>query len=192
MFKRFFKKPGNLIRKRFARKETPADNNEVMEYLKKKLSTPGFFSKLELAGEPSFTEVKKLEWKGRKLAIKFAERQEHGADYDGIRRIFLAHQRAVRKGEIKPKKYKISSIKVFGKIGNYIVMKYIEGISSAKLYEKQEKGSLEALEEMFENFRFLRKNKKISKIPQIEVDFIAKPSNPEKGKWEFFLPYDYE
>lgn len=89
----------------------------------------------------------------------------------------------MRKGEIKPENYKLRSIKVLGRIGNYLVMEHVE---NRKLdWDRYKK----ITEELRGNFLGLTRKDFSLRIPQTS-DIIV-PGKREQGKLVVYLPYDY-
>jgi hypothetical protein len=162
----------------------------LVAFLHKSL-TPSFFDSLERISNSAMV-VKRLDFEGLSLAIKDTNGDAgHGYAFEKSRQSFLAHQQAIRFGELQSVNYKLHSARVLGKIGPYLIMTFMKG---EPLYELRQKlagptnESLEsALSELENNFNKLQEFNKIGMIPDI-THLTAKL---EKGKWIFYLPYDF-
>jgi len=124
-----------------------------------------------------------------------------GVRWQHARQDFLMHQKAVRSGAIKATKYILRSPKAYGLIGgNYLIMEYIDDKESKiipfkshlegkelKEYETVSKDFYAAMEELDQNlFRLEKHGMKMA--PQAS-DLMT--TGKYKGKWVFYLPYDY-
>lgn len=93
----------------------------------------------------------------------------------------------MRNGEIKAENHVLRSPKVYGGIGNFLVMEFIGHYKPPEIYEV-------IVAELRKNFIKLKNKGLISKTPQ-DYHFMCvgntNPRNPKKGKFVVFLPYDY-
>ncbi|VVB74745.1 Uncharacterised protein [uncultured archaeon] len=142
--------------------------------------------------------IYKFVFKGNPVAFKNTlASKTHGSDPASLRNDFLIHQRAVRLGKISADKYILRSPKVYGMVGQYLVMEYIEGATidnaAAKfgLDKFQRKNFLDSAYQLEGNFSKLLADGALSNIkrkPQWTDVMVAGHNN---GKWVFYLPYDY-
>ncbi|MCD6479000.1 MAG: hypothetical protein J7L44_03890 [Candidatus Diapherotrites archaeon] len=171
---------------------------ELIKELEIKLANPYFFSGLEYIGD--LGRVRLFYYEGIPVAIKDTGRLErHGFDYEKIRKALLVHQKAVLEGKIKPNHYRIVTPKVYGQIGRYLIMEYIEHKEHPKPGVTKNQAEItsyrEAYRELEDNFM---KAIKISKAYDVDVPQLihlmvlgnTNPKNPKKGTWLFSLPYD--
>tara|TARA_Y100000310_G_C20549152_1_gene747159 strand:+ start:306 stop:947 length:642 start_codon:yes stop_codon:yes gene_type:complete len=184
--------------------------DRLMDHLNEHL-TSSFFN--SLPQEPDHGRIRYFEFAGRRYVIKDTQGlQHHGDDKQFIRRIILAHQRAVKSGKITANYYTIRTPKVHGRIRrgekqSYLIMENVGGQRRGmanEIYPGNRavfKQSAEAFKEMRTNFEILRKQKLLPtsphtdyQVPQInEMIFThhTNPEQPEKGKWVVSLPYDF-
>lgn len=178
----------------------PSQRPELLKYLRQNLFKPDFFENLSGLYGP---RVKQLDFhfyiNKREhvvpVVIKntgaFAHIPEsQGKNFEEIRRSFEAHQRAVRSGKINPKTYILRSPKVYGRIGDFLVMEFV---AKTDLHWDLRK---EIFKEVGRNFLRLKDKNLIGKRPVPQTWSLitvanTNPKNPEKGKWVVFLPYDY-
>ncbi len=173
---------------RFQRKlaQPLSSRKEMMDFLKSRLSQI-FFSAL-----PTIRfKVRKFMWNGKPVVIKdtlgFIDQ---GYQYDNTRKAILLHQRAVRSGKISARHYRIKTPKVYGRIGNYLVMEFMQG----KNYDDNSGNLGMAYQELKENFKKLCIENLLTE-PQLHDLIVlgnSNPGNPERGVWYFSLPYDFE
>jgi hypothetical protein len=189
---------------------TPTHPQRLMAHMKQHLNHAFFEA---LPHEPEHTRVRRFEFEGKRYVIKNTQgHQSHGEDVAFIRKVILAHQKAVRNGSIHPTHYTIRTPKVHGRIRrseteSYIIMQDVGGERRGMANEiypgnrEVSKQSAEAFKELRENFRFLISKdilptspKTSFRVPQInEMIFIrhTNPANPPEGKWVVALPYDF-
>jgi len=85
--------------------------------------------------------------------------------------------------KIKPKNYELRSIKVLGKIGNYLVMENVKNMElDWGTYNK-------IVEELYDNFLHLARKDNAMRIPQIADILVS--GKREDGKFIVYLAYDY-
>ena len=182
--------------------QKPLFTRELMKYLNTQLPNPRFFTGLEMTTKPG---VRILTFKERKVAIKDTSgKYVGGADPKRIR-VKLAEvqtrlHRHRRSGLSTPGDFQIHSIPVYGKIGNYLIMAFIEGKNAAQLARQYrafiegknpddpEAKSFWSAYTAFEDFV---KNEGIH-FPQTFHSIVqnTNPANPARGKWIFYPPYD--
>lgn len=165
-------------------------HNKLMSMLREKLADPNFFNTLPQIEKNS--RVRKIRIGNLDVAIKFTSNLDpegHGINFESFRKIFFEHQRAVRNGELTPRHYKLRSIRVFGRIGNYLIMELVKGmeIEGISEYPEREKFLVTAYEELNANFSRLLQTHRIGFIPQTSHMIIKKDKN---GRWIIYLPYD--
>ncbi len=157
------------------------------------LESQNFFNRLKTAGHSD--KVRMFEFNGRKFAVKDTRGSEmQGARYEKFREAFLMHQRAVRSGKIKPQKYALRSIKVIKKVGNFLIMNYIEGKPLPKNFDAPEHTALrEAFNEMKANMEEMKKGILFYSPQYIDVIVAKEPiaGHPKRTKFVFYLPYDH-
>ena len=194
------RKPGRLS---FSRHiiQPPAEQRRLIQELEGKLKNPDFFN-----GLPSLksSSVKRFEFNGVSVAIKNTKgnippgsniRQMHGYDFNSFRKTLLAHQEAVRNKGITASRYKLKSIKVYGRIGNFLVMEFVESPSRGKVRRELNaavRKSLDAATAQLES-NLGKLTRDYTNIPQethLMVVGNSNPKYPDKGQWVFFLPYD--
>jgi len=183
---------------------------DLMKYLRKELnSNPGFFNTLEILKGDRGVPKRVLDFRGKKVVIKrdptvkdpdIAKRGIHGGNYEKIRKLLLAHQAGVLEGKINPKSYVLRSIKVYGRIGEFLVMDYVQGKGYYYHYFLPYSGTSgtidlkdvrEAKNEIEQNFcKVVGVNQKHLQFFDMIVAGKTNPAHPEKGKWIFYLPYD--
>jgi hypothetical protein len=172
---------------------------ELIKELKTKLADPYFFSSLKDIGK-SMGNVKLFYYDGIPVVIKDTGRRDtHGFNYKEIRKALFIHQKAVREGKISPKRYRIITPKVYGQIGRYLVMEYMEhkehpkpGVTENQAEITSFKEAYRELEDNFMEAIMVKKAYEVD-IPQLIHLMVlgnTNPKNPEKGIWLFSLPYD--
>lgn len=161
----------------------------VIDELSKRLTDPKYFESLPHVVDPAdlgrdnpFVRVVKIGKKEYVIKNTLGE-EGHGQDYHLLRHDFLTHQKAVRSGELKPETYKLKSIKVFGKIGNFLLMEKVDNIELT--WEQYEK----VITELYDNFLDLTRKNRNVRIPQTEDMIVS--GRKENGKYIVYLPYDY-
>lgn len=114
----------------------------------------------------------------------------HGGKPNLLRHDFLAHQRAVRAGQIDTSFYILRSPKVYGKVGDFLVMEYVSNAikQEASLRESftNARGQLER------NLHFLEMENRLSFPLERPQSRHLMAAGVENGKWIFYLPYDYD
>ncbi|MFH1586567.1 MAG: hypothetical protein ABID38_01780 [Candidatus Diapherotrites archaeon] len=174
----------NVIPSRKAREE-------LMVHLEEKLKYENFFESLPLT---TSLNVKKFEFNGIPIAIKNTENKNYqGANHREFKAAFIEYRRALKEGTLSAKHHILLSPVVYGKIGPYLIMEYVEDkypLSSPELSKYWKADG-----EITSNFMKLLSDKKINAAPQMLHLMTLKntnPKNPRKGKWVGFHPYDYE
>ncbi|MBN2067245.1 MAG: hypothetical protein JW744_02145, partial [Candidatus Diapherotrites archaeon] len=172
-------------------------HKRMMKFLKKRLREKGFFESLPDLGGPPYGNMKACDLGGFELAIKNTFGfKEHGSDFKKFRSVFLAHQMAVKEGRLNPQHYILKSIKVYGKIGNFLVMQRVKEKPVAEMGYAEKTSFETARSEVKKNFEELFAEHEIKRPPQTRKHVLAventKPQQPEKGKWVVCLPYDFE
>ncbi|MFH1391927.1 MAG: hypothetical protein ABIH20_06450 [Candidatus Diapherotrites archaeon] len=161
----------------------------VIDELSQKLTNPKYFKSLPDIRNPPDSErpdssVRLVQIGKKKYVIKNTYgAEEHGHDYHKLRRDILAHQKAVRSRKINPKNYKLGSIKVLGRIGNYLIMEHVENVKLD--WETHQK----VTEELRDNFLRLTQEDHNLQIPQVADILVS--GKRENGKFIVYLPYDY-
>ena len=161
----------------------------VIEF-SKKLQDPAFFKSLpNLHGGG---RVRLAEFNGKKVVIKNTRGSEvHGLNHEEITRIHRAHEIAAKKGIIDSSPYIWTAIKVYARIGNYLVMEYVpeklpDKSNAMELFNaSQELSAVES--KLSENLLVLQKKGLIKMIPQIDV--IKRGTR--NGKLVFSLAVDF-
>ncbi|HLC79946.1 MAG TPA: hypothetical protein VJG83_06030 [archaeon] len=180
---------------RRGRREIPlkGPHKDILAFLEKKLANKKFFEGLPKISKYS---IRKFEYNGKTAVIKQTYGDSsHGIEFGKIRQTLLKHQMAVRTKKIVPKTYKLRSIKVFGRVGNYLVMDFVKGQNLGDWFDRHKNPEVarhlsEATYEMERNFN----SQGALPIPQLTDLIVAgntNPQEPTKGKWIFYLPYDY-
>ena len=156
---------------------------------------------LSLKTLPGTASVRKFDFNGMHFAIKQTYGDTaHGANYLQFRRDALAYQFAAKKGRIQNKHHVLRSIKVHGRIGNYLVMSRVQSINRKNLAFPVQRSIEVALDELDRNFRDLTSdgiklgNSTVHYFPQFHDIMLignTNPKKPLKGKWIFCFPYDY-
>ncbi len=178
----------------------PSQRPELLHYLRQNLFKPDFFKALPtLYG----SRIKRLDFHffvGEQehvvpVAIKNTSAiglypESQGKNFEEIRESFLAHQRAVRSGRINPKTYILRSPKVYGRIGDFLVMEFVAETNLPWELRK------DVPIELVRNFLRLKDKNLIGKRPVPQTWNLitvasTNPGNPKEGKWVVFLPYDY-
>ena len=157
------------------------------------LENPTYFNSLKILSKSQ--KVRLFEFAGQKFVIKDTRGDEmQGFRYEKLRAAFLAHQKLVRAGKIKPQRYELRSIKVVKTIGNYLIMNYKEGKNlpndfDAPVHEELRK----AYEEMKTNMGEAKKGVLFYAPQYIDVIIAKEPilGDPKRAKFVFYLPYDH-
>jgi len=184
-------------RRRVKRNSPKLKVQRLMEYLEEKFKDPNFFNSLTKDNTIHTPNVRTKEFEGTTFAIKNTHGMvSHGFDAEKMRKDFLAHQMAIRKGELKATHYKLRSIKLLGKIGDYLVMQYIPIINIREMRANHQwaQSHVRAYGELAGNLLTLHNTGKIDRVPQysdLRSTGNTNPSDVNKGKWVFYLPYDY-
>jgi len=178
----------------------PSKRPALLKLLGKKLSEPGFFKNLPILYQSTVKRFDFHFFSGKQqyivpVAIKNTAFWEappassDGRDYGELRKAFLAHNRAVYSGLIKPERYIMRSPKVYVRIGDFLVMEFVNSLGFNAY------GPLKGVfDEIHGNFLFLKKKRLISESPQyVHIMPVANtnPADPKKGKWIVFSSYDY-
>lgn len=171
----------------------------LMNFFERNLQVPGFFERLPEADKAG--RVRFFYFGGKYIAIKKTETEPaHGCRPGQVRKSILAHHKALRAGQLKAEKYRIITPKVYGQIGQFIVMEFMEGKSQFGVFEGLNKAEIQSLNdayyEMHGNFEKLmwRGVIKRSEIPQLFDSVVLGNTNPKdktKGKWIFAPPMDF-
>jgi hypothetical protein len=144
--------------------------------------------------------VRLYTFRGKRVVIKDTRgRATEGFNYGEIRKSIKKHHTHVLDGKIAAERYRIKTPRVYGTIGNFVVMEYMPSVSykyARDHFSHPYKGSMErAVREVQKNFDRLVATHAIPKAPQISDIMVLGNSNPEQpdqGKWYFSLPYDYQ
>ncbi|MFH1256330.1 MAG: hypothetical protein V1494_03470 [Candidatus Diapherotrites archaeon] len=172
----------------------PKKQGALIAFFSKRLKNPNFFENLPSAGLGSY-RIKKFYFKGIVVLVKdTGEYGWHGGNYKEIEETFKKYHKAIKQGIISASRHVLRSPKVYAKIGQYIIMEFIEKIPE----RGQEKRSLaEAKEELRKNFNTLVDSGIIKEkdMPQLDGrDIICfgntNPEKPGNGKWILFYPKD--
>src|SRR3989338_5622001 len=100
----------------------------LLSELESKLKSPDFFKQLENINSGNI-RVRKYMYGKIPVVIKDTWGQrEHGHHYKILRHIFYDHQILARSKKINAEKYRLISPRVFGRIGDYLVMEYMQGM----------------------------------------------------------------
>jgi len=160
----------------------------LLNLLQEKLADPNFFENLPFL---CLNRVKVFDFNGTRVVIKLAPNEWQGLDFKRLRGDFLAHQRAVRRGLIKPQHYTLRSPRVYGVVGHFLVMEYVTPLDQWRLGPKINI----VKDELKTNFLVLQKRNLVGHYAPQSSDLIpageTNPSNPEESKLVVFLPYDY-
>jgi len=177
---------------------------KMMEFLKENLSSEFFFNKTKWLA----IKVRAFEFEGVSVAIKNTRGEEAGGSKpEEFRETFLTYHRETKRGKlldgegkpIREQRARVISPKIYGKIGNYIIMECMDGMAirdSLKVLRGDTYYSLkEAYKELEKNVRVIKENKKFKKDrdPQPFHAIVlgnTNPKNPWRGQWLFSLPYD--
>jgi len=171
---------------------------ELMAELERKL-TREFFESLKDA-DPDLHrkdphKVKQFEFEGKLYVIKdtLGRGNLQGYNYEDYRRALHVHQLAVRNGIIKPKHYMLRTIRVHGRIGNYLVMDFVDGRKYSTLVNSLESPQFlkKTRDELEENLEKLNKKGFTTMVRGRRFQFDH--SIVRKARfdvWEFYLPYD--
>jgi len=134
----------------------------------------------------------KFTFQGKPVAFKNTlASKKHGFDPASLRNDFLTHQRAVRSGQIIADKYVLRSPKVYGMVGQYLVMECIEGatIDNAStrfaLDKFQRRNFFDSVHQLEQNFSKLLADEALAdkkRMPQWTDVMVAGHNN---GKWVF-------
>lgn len=189
---------GSVYRRRLV---PPSQRPELLRYLRQNLFKPNFFENLPNVHEGC---IRRLDFhfytNGKEgvvpVAIKDTDYKfdlyprHEGKNFKDLRKIFLAHQQAVKKGRIRAKKYLLRSPKVYGTIGDFLVMEYI---AETPLPRNLWKKIWPELETNLSRLGEKGPEKGFSRPQAWHAMPVANtnPKSPLKGKWVVFLPYDY-
>lgn len=155
---------------------------ELLCTLERNLVAPGFFDSLPKVAPC----VGIFDFKNMPVAIKdtsmggYRVPIEHGFGFEEIRSGFLAHQRALRSGEIKAEHYVLRTIKVYGRIKHFLIMEYISHKRAVPM-------PVSVSSELTRNFGFLKREGLIRKETQRYHYVAIGNTNP----LVVFLAYDY-
>ena len=162
----------------------------LLSDLNEKLKDKAFFGSLPKT-DPIFSSLKNFSFEGVDVVIKDTRGFDcEGKNFNELRNSFLAHQKAVRSGELRPKNYFLKSIKVYGRIGDYLIMQRIKTIRDYEMYES-DKWTLEKIRtELRHTFYGLLGKGLIKVVPQ--ADHIMFPRSRKKinGRLVVYMPYD--
>ncbi|MFA4855566.1 MAG: hypothetical protein WC634_03215 [archaeon] len=162
----------------------------MLNLLQERLAEPRFFETLPYLS--SSYKVRWFDFNGYKVVIKLVPNERQGLDFKRLRGDFLAHQRAVRRGLIKPQHYTLRSPRVYGVVGHFLVMEYV-----TPLLDQWRLGPKINIvkDELKTNFLVLQKRNLVGHYAPQSSDLIpagsTNPSNPKESKLVVFLPYDY-
>lgn len=168
----------------------------VMTEIEQNLHDPTWFAGLETVS--SHGEIRKTKIGDRFVVIKnTGGMAEEGFDYARLRHALAFFQAAVRSGRIKPNGYRVRSIPIYGRVGKYVVMAFIEDIG---LHPKSDgTNRFSAADVQSEGAAYQRFVKDIAQavgkrgqIPQLFHCVVqnTKPASPREGTWIFYPPYD--
>jgi len=176
----------------------PSQRPALLKLLERKLSEPGFFENLPILYQSTVKRFDFHFFAGKQeyivpVAIKntafWKQPPADGRDYGALRKTFLAHHKAVNSGLIKPERYIMRSPKVYARIGNFLVMEFVNSLGFNAY------GPLKGVfDEIHGNFLFLKRKQLIPQTPQyFHVMPVANtnPGDPKRGKWIVFSSYDY-
>ena len=180
----------------------PSQRPELLRLLGKKLSEPAFFKKLPLLCSGV---VKRFDFhfslNGQEQVVPVAIKDTswpmqtlHGSEFEEIRNVFLAYQKAVRNGGIVPKACILRSSKVYGFIGRFLVMEYIAQVSLPEEFWASIESELRANLSRLKIKTGIMRAAGLAVVPQVDhMMTVANTNsgNPKNGKWIIFLPYDY-
>ncbi|MBN2067228.1 MAG: hypothetical protein JW744_02055, partial [Candidatus Diapherotrites archaeon] len=167
----------------------PKQRAEMLAFFGKKLADPNFFGSLK--GE---TRVRHSDFKGIPVVIKKTGGPSHGFYFTEFRNFFAQHQDAVRKGLIKPKGYILRAPKVYGRVGDCLIMERVEAVLPRQFPGYGDPRIERVIGEIESSMSFLKEKKLIRTWPQVQDLIVAgstNPKSPEKGRWVAFMPYDY-
>ena len=112
---------------------------ELLQTLRIKLRKRSFFLSLKSVNPQDFLEsVRIFYFRGQKVVIKDAKpglSGAHGLSYEKHRKAFLQHQQAARQGRIDTSWYVLRTPKVYGRVGQYLIMEHVENKLGA-IYRK--------------------------------------------------------
>lgn len=181
------------------------NQRRMMDWLRKKLKEPGFVGSLKSIKGTSYMGL--VEFEGTPVLLKrVGSGEDHGRNYKKIRAAVLAVQKSVHKsrGTKNKRRYRIVTPRVYGRIGTFLVMEYME---SGTLFDrgnlrqmkinptnKAIKSQIRVFNQMAADFHNLEKQGKIPRVPQLRDVMVLGNTNPKKpwsGEWVFSLPYDF-
>ncbi len=168
-------------------------HHRLMSFLKQKLIDESFFWSLERVSlHPQNDYARKLDFEGLPIVVKDTYGiEKHGINFEAIRtKAYLVHQRAVRSKQIKPEYYILRSIKVYGRIGDYLVMQRIEERMIKRMTGAELDSFKTAKIELFTNLSKLRVTAMMPQARHLIAFRNTNPKDPAKGKWIVYLPYD--
>lgn len=167
----------------------------LMKVLRENLKNKDFFK-----GLPSVPGrlMAIFDFEGIPVLIKYTPSATHGRDYEGIERIFRNYNRSIKSGKIKAKHSVLRLPKAYGRIGDYVIMEYIDWLEAQDIDDnrKHHHQFLLAADEAANNIL------KVSSSMDLHIQGMPKagdimpwgntnPKNPSKGRWIFYMLYDY-
>jgi len=173
----------------------PEQKKRLMKVLGEKLKNKNFFERLpNVAGRT----MARFDFGGIPVLIKYTPSETHGRDYEGIEKIFKEYNKTLKGGEIKAKRSVLRLPKAYGRIGDYVIMEYMDWLKDHDLFDnrKLEHQLLLANDEAINNIISVAKSMKLHiqgmpKAGDIVLWGNTNPKNPSKGKWIFYMLYDY-
>jgi hypothetical protein len=183
----------------------PQEQKQLMRDLKRLIVEEKGFAQLKPIDKLNQL-IRIYEYKGKKVIIKntWGETQD-GNKPDLVRHAIMEHQKAVQRKDIKQTRYRIKTPYVYGKVGDYLVMEYMEGehISVAKQKSSifARRSLARAEQELATNFAAIENgllpiaetqpNLKLPQLSDFMVTGNSNPRNPSRGIWYFSPPYDF-
>ena len=153
-------------------------------------------------------------FEGKKVYVKDTlNHPNQGSDFEKLRRDFLVHQEAARLGFIDTSKYILFSPRVYGRVGSFLVMEHIDEMPKKSfsltletdgrkvqgfdrihnawlafaMKQEPNKSLNEAKRALRHNFGMLN-DYGLASLPDVNHVMAI---GQHKGKWVFYLPYDY-
>ncbi len=173
----------------FKRHLIPQKNRKTMlKILQKKLNEKFFDSLPKL--QDYNPQIRVCKYNGKRVIIKDTKgNQDEGFNFQELRNSFLEHQKSARQKAINTDSYILRSPKIYGRIGNYLVMELIED-KYEEIYSSRPElrnKMVMAFNQLRRNFRKLKSDKLIKRIPQL----YPMITGIENSRWVFYLSYDY-
>jgi hypothetical protein len=180
--------------------ETEKPHRVVTAFADHLASDQSFFKNLpklraRRGGDERFLRI--FQFEGRQFVVKDTRGDAlQGHEYGKMRAQLLAFQEAVRDKRIRPKRFVIRSMPVFGRHGNYLVLRYVPRADPAYGEGNYDSKAIATCEKAREEMDSLLPGFFVSRgpVPQYWDGVVAgntRPQNTAKGKWIFYVPYDY-